>query len=182
VQRDGLASPEQVDVCVRALAGVDHRGFDPADLDAADVLLADFAQSFAPKELSRLAQQVVDRIDPDGTRPQEQVNADRRHFAFRRTRDGMYACEGRLTGRVGAKLNAVLGPLAAPRVETVTLGDGREVQNEDRVTTASGCTTPWKRCATGSSAPAPCPTPAAPPPPSSSRSPRPTCRRGAGGA
>ena len=88
VQRDGLASPEQVDVCVRALAGVDHRGFDPAD-------------------------------------------ADRRQLAFRPTRDGMYAVEGRLTGSVGAKLQAVLGPLAKPRVETVTLDDGRKVDEPD---------------------------------------------------
>ncbi|HEY0240301.1 MAG TPA: DUF222 domain-containing protein, partial [Friedmanniella sp.] len=32
-QREGQVSPEQADICVRALASVDHRGFDPADLD-----------------------------------------------------------------------------------------------------------------------------------------------------
>ncbi len=130
-QRDGLASPEQVDVCVRALAGVDHRGFDPADLDRGDMLLAGFTQTFAPKELHDLAQQVVDRIDPDGTLPQEQVNSDRRHLAFRKLRDGMYTLEGRLTGTVGAKLAAVLGPLAKPRIQTLTLEDGCEVQQDD---------------------------------------------------
>jgi Domain of unknown function (DUF222)/HNH endonuclease len=131
VQRDGLVSPEQVDICVRALAGVDHRGFDPADLDLGDQLLAQYAQAFQPKELAELARRVVDAIDPDGTVPQEQVNAERRHFAFRKTRDGMYVCEGRLTGTVGAKLNAVLGPLAKPRMETVVLEDGREVEEPD---------------------------------------------------
>ncbi len=49
VQRDGLVGPEQVDVCVRALARVDHRGFDPADLDLGDELLARYAQSFGPR-------------------------------------------------------------------------------------------------------------------------------------
>ena len=39
-QRTGDASPEQVDVCLRALASVDHRGSDPAAIDAADELLA----------------------------------------------------------------------------------------------------------------------------------------------
>ena len=39
--------------------------------------------------------------------------------------------EGRLTGTVGAKLQAVLGPLARPRVESVTLDDGRQVEQED---------------------------------------------------
>ncbi len=131
VQRQGDVSPEQVDVCVRALEGVDRRGFDPADLETGDRLLAQYARTFAPKELGRLARQVVDRIDPDGTVPQEQVNADRRHFAFRKLRDGMYDVEGRLTGSVGAKLAAVLGPLTKPRGGTVTLEDGREVDEPD---------------------------------------------------
>ena len=38
-QRTGHASPEQLDLCLRALEKVDHRGFDPADLDGADRLL-----------------------------------------------------------------------------------------------------------------------------------------------
>ena len=131
VQRDGLASAEQVDVCVRALAGVDHRGFDPADLDLGDRLLADYASAFGPQELRVIARQVVDRIDPDGTRPQEELNADRRHLELRKLKDGMYGVEGRLTGAVGAKLQAVLGALSRPRVEAVTLDDGREVADED---------------------------------------------------
>ena len=130
-QRDGLASPEQVDVCVRAIASVDHRGFDPADLDTADELLAGFTPMFEPKRLRDVAQQIVDRIDPDGSVPQEQLNADRRHLAFRKLNDDMYEVEGRLTGSLGAKLAAVLGPLAKPRVEKVTLDDGRVVDQDD---------------------------------------------------
>ena len=127
----GDAGPEQVDICLRALAGVDHRGFDPADLDAADGLLAGFAATFAPAELREVAARVVDRIDPDGTLPPEQLNTDRRHLALRTTRDGMWPVEGRLTGAVGAKLRAVLSPLAAPRPQTVVLEDGREVSEPD---------------------------------------------------
>ena len=74
---------------------------------------------------------MVDRIDPDGTHPHEELNADRRHFAFRRLPDGMYGVEGRLTGSVGAKLQAVLGPLAKPRAATVELEDGCEVNEDD---------------------------------------------------
>ena len=130
-QRDGLASPEQLDICLRALDQVDHSGFAATDLEKADRLLAQFATTFAPKELRQLAQQVIDRIDPDGTRPQEDLNRNRRHLTLRPTRDGMYALEGRLTGAVGAKLNAVLGPLAKPRPETVVLEDGRAVEEPD---------------------------------------------------
>ena len=130
-QRAGDASPEQVDVCVRAIASVDHRGFDPADLDAADQLLAGFTRTFEPKRLRDLAQQMVDRIDPDGTVPQDKLNADRRHLEMRKLKDGMYACEGRLTGTAGAKLQAVLGPLAKPRVDKITLDDGQVVDEPD---------------------------------------------------
>lgn len=130
-QREGVVSPEQVDVCLRALASVDDRGFDPRDVERADQLLAGFATTFPPRELRQLAQQVVDRVDPDGTLPQEQINEDRRHLALRPLRDGTFVLEGRLTGPMGAKLGAVLSPLAAPRVETVTLEDGREVDGED---------------------------------------------------
>ena len=131
VQRDGQTSPEQLDICLRALDKVDHRGFDPADLDAADRLLAQFASTFAPKELRLLAAQVIERIDPDGTRPRDDLNADRRHLTLRPMRDGTYSLEGRLTGALGAKLNAVLGPLAKPRPKTVAVDDGREVNEPD---------------------------------------------------
>src|SRR4051812_23015421 len=67
--RAGDAGAEQVDICLRALASVDHRGFDPADLEAADGLLAGFAVTFAPAELREVAARVVEGIDPDGTLP-----------------------------------------------------------------------------------------------------------------
>lgn len=110
---------------------VDHRGFDPADVDTAEDLLAQFAGGFGPKELRDLAGRVVDRIDPDGSVPDERLNADRRHLAFRQARDGMWKVEGRLTGAVGAKLRAVLSPLAAPRTGSATLDDDRKVDDQD---------------------------------------------------
>ena len=114
-QRTGEVSAEQVGIIERALARVDRPGFDPADLAAGEELLTRFASQFGPKELKRLAEQVVDAIDPDGTLPAEQLNADRRFFHLRPTKDGAYAGEFRLTGECGAKLAALLGPLANPR-------------------------------------------------------------------
>ena len=65
---------------LRALGKVDHRGFDRADLEAGEQLLAEFTATHGPEDLrDPRSQRVVDRIDPDGTVPQEQVNADRRH-------------------------------------------------------------------------------------------------------
>ncbi len=131
VQEAGEASPEQVDVCLRALASVDHRGFDPAEIGAAEELLAGFAVAFEPKPLADLARQVVERVDPDGTLPADEVDAERRHLTLRTAREGTCVGEFRLTPTLGAKLKAVLSPLAAPRHSVVGEVDGRPVTEVD---------------------------------------------------
>ena len=65
---------------IRALAPVSRRGFDPDLIDAGERLLAEHATQFGPKDLHRLAKQVVNAIDPDGTLPDEQLQSDRRFF------------------------------------------------------------------------------------------------------
>ena len=116
-QRAGEVTPEQVAIIERALGKVDQRGFDPADLDAGEQLLTRFAETFGPTDLRNLADQVVDHIDPDGSVPDEQLTTDRRHLHLRRTKDGGWAGEFRLTGILGSKLHALLGPLAKPRID-----------------------------------------------------------------
>ncbi len=123
-QRAGDVTPEQVQVIVRALEKVDRPGFDPADITVGERLLTGQAATFDPKLLSQLADRVVDAIDPDGTVPDEQLQADRRHFSMRTCRDGSYLGEFRLTGILGAKLTAVLKPLARPRIEHLPTVDG----------------------------------------------------------
>lgn len=119
-QRDGQVSPEQVHIITRALDKVSCSGFDPADIDAGERLLTDFAGKFGTKDLKRLAEQTVDAINPDGTMPDDALNAGRRHLTMRQCRDGMYVGEFRLTGSVGAKLAALLQPLARPRITELT--------------------------------------------------------------
>ena len=119
-QRTGAVSAEQVAIIERALRQVDRPGFDQADITAGEALLTHHAATFAPQELSRLAGQVVDAIDPDGTCPDEQLQADRRHFSLRPTRDGAFVGEFRLTAAAGSKLSAVLAPLARPRADVPT--------------------------------------------------------------
>ena len=114
-QAAGEVSPEQVAIVERAIGSVDRRGFDPADVAAGEALLTSHAHTFAPEPLRQLAEQVVNAIDPDGTLPNDEVNADRRHFHLRPTRDGAYVGEFRLTGAAGAKLAALLEPLAKIR-------------------------------------------------------------------
>ena len=130
-QQAGRVSPEQVSIIERALAQVDRRGFDPNDIDKGEQLLVGFADIHSVTELRMLAAQVIDRIDPDGTRPKDQLNHDRRHIEFHRCRDGSWAGTLRLTGALGAKLHALLGPLAKPRVNTPVGPNGRMVEEPD---------------------------------------------------
>jgi hypothetical protein len=97
-------------------------------------VLTNFAVSCGTKDLRHLADRFVDAIDPDGTLPNDQLNQDRRHVTLRQCRDGMYAGEFRLTGTAGAKLTALLQPLARPRVESHTEPDGTVVQLVDERT------------------------------------------------
>ena len=130
-QRSGDISPEQVDIAERALAKVDGAGFDPDLIDQGEQLLTRFATQFGPKDLRRLAEQVIDRINPDGNPPDERLQHDRRFLHLRPTRDGGYAGEFRLTAAAGTKLQAVLGPLAKPRINTTTGPDGKLIQEPD---------------------------------------------------
>ena len=81
-QQAGRVSPEQVSIIERALASVDRRGFDPADIEVGEQILVQHADTLPVKDLRILAAQVIDRIDPDGTRPKDELNQDRRHVEF----------------------------------------------------------------------------------------------------
>jgi hypothetical protein len=137
-QREGQVSAEQVAIIERALAKVDRPGFDPAEVEAGEKVLTEFAVTGGTKDLKHLADRFVDAIDPDGTLPNDQLNQDRRHVTIRQCRDGMYAGEFRLTGTAGAKLTALLQPLSRPRIETVTDpdagADGKSMQLVDERT------------------------------------------------
>jgi hypothetical protein len=119
-QRAGDVTPEQVHIIAKGLAGVDRAGFDPADITAGEQILTRAALEVGPKDLQGLTDRVVEAINPDGSRPREELHADRRFFDLRPTPDGMYRGEFRLTGTAGAKLQAVLGPLAKPRIDPTT--------------------------------------------------------------
>lgn len=130
-QRAGQVSPDQVSIIERALDKVDRRGFDPTDIDAAEALLTEQACTFGPKDLKQLADRTVDRIDPDGSLPDDALNRDRRFFELRSAKDGSYRGEFQLTGAVGAKLAAVLGPLARARADLDATPDGHPLGMTD---------------------------------------------------
>ena len=149
-QQAGRVSPEQVSIIERALAQVDRRGFDPADIEEGERLLVGFADTHAVKDLRILADQVIDRIDPDGTLPKDQLNQDRRHVEFHQRRDGSWAGTLRLTG---ASRRQTAGPARTPGQTPGQPGQGpgraADRNPGSSGTTGSGCTTPSKTSATG---------------------------------
>ena len=162
----GAVSPEQVNIIVKGLGQVDRAGYDPADIARGEKTLTEYAATFGPKDLHVCVERFVAHLDPDGSRPRDDLNFDRRHVELRPREDGSWVGTLRLTGPVGAKLHALLSPLAKPRVNTTT---GRERRADRDSWTpgppGSGCTTPSKRYRTGCCALVVCPTRAAPRPP-----------------
>jgi hypothetical protein len=123
----GELGPVAIDLVDRTLVRVELLA--PAEVAATESLLVSYARSFEPTELSRICDRVLDHLDPDGSKPRDQLQRDRRELYFGRCRDGMVKVEGRLTAAAGARVKAVLGPLAAPRpgVEAGPHGGARPV-------------------------------------------------------
>ena len=72
----------------RGLQAVDHPGFDPEDVEAGEEILAHQARILGPAELKIATQVVVDRIDPDGTLPDDERIQQARDFRMSRQADG----------------------------------------------------------------------------------------------
>ncbi|SDR69398.1 HNH endonuclease [Friedmanniella luteola] len=130
-QRTGRITPEQVDIVCRGLARVDLPGYEPAALIRGEHDLTELAALLGPRDLQVCTDRFVEHLDPDGSRPQEQLNEDRRHVELRRGRDGSWRGELRLTGPLGAKLRAVLLPLTRPRTDVVAGPRGGLVEVPD---------------------------------------------------
>jgi hypothetical protein len=133
-QRTGRVTPEQVDVVCRGLSKVDLLGYDPAAILRGERELTELATVLGPRDLQVCTDRFVEHLDPDGSRPQDQLNEDRRYVDLRRGRDGSWHGEFRLTASLGAKLSAVLSPLARPRTDVVPGPRGGLVETPDERT------------------------------------------------
>jgi hypothetical protein len=84
----------------------------------AETFLADQARLFGPHEIRQLAERLAYHVDPDGALREEERQYAERELHFGVCRDGVTAVKGRLDQETGAKLRAVLEPLAAPQPES----------------------------------------------------------------
>ncbi len=133
-QRSGQVTPEQVDIICRGLARVDLVGYDPAALARGEHDLTELASVLGPRDLQVCTERFVEHLDPDGSRPQDQLDEDRRYLELRRGRDGSWRGELRLTAPVGAKLRSLLLPLSRPRTDLVPGPRGGLVELPDERT------------------------------------------------
>jgi len=136
-QRRGDVTPDQVMIIDQALREVDGRGFDPADIGAGEQILVDAAASLKPAELRDVATKVIGAIDPDGTSPSDQLQRDRRYLHIRRAADGSFRGDFRLTPEAGARLKAVLDPLARPESTALQLSNESADDQHDPTGTVS---------------------------------------------
>jgi hypothetical protein len=132
LQRNGVVTAEKVQIMERAMDKLSRPGVDPDAVETAEQLLADYAPVLGPKDLQRYAKSVIDAADPDGPEPiDDQLQQDRRYVELKQRRDGMWHLQGKLTNTVGAQLNAILDPLAKPRISSVEDEDGSTTKIPD---------------------------------------------------
>jgi hypothetical protein len=90
-------------------------GLPVAEVDSAEQILVDAAHALHAQDLARVAQQLLDTIDPDGPEPCEDEQQGRRYLRLRPGRCGMTRIDGLLDPETAAKAAAVIGGLSAPR-------------------------------------------------------------------
>lgn len=125
----GEIGPVQVGMALRTLARVERTPTIRPDVVArTEGLLAEGAARHTPREFRLLTDRVVDHIDPDGVEPDDRYHEAHREVRWWKGKDGSFRIEGRLTPAVGAKLGAVLTPLARPSDGP----DGPDVRSRDQ--------------------------------------------------
>ncbi|MFW6598305.1 DUF222 domain-containing protein [Propionibacteriaceae bacterium Y2011] len=114
-QETGLVSPQQMSTALRALAKVEKTPrLDTGVVEQAERDLAEHAVLLSPRDFRRYANKLVDVINPDGTRPDDEHHEAHRGLAWYEARDGSWRIEGRITPALGHKLDALLDPLSLP--------------------------------------------------------------------
>ncbi|GAA2101976.1 HNH endonuclease signature motif containing protein [Microlunatus panaciterrae] len=112
--RSGRLNPEQRTTAIDTLELLERAGLDPTEVSAAEQTLTDLSGQLVPKDFRKAASKLVEVLLPDG-RLDDIAHSNLRDFWLRPNRDGSFTPGGRVTPGLGAKLFAVLSPLAAPR-------------------------------------------------------------------
>jgi hypothetical protein len=110
----GELDPRHVDAVADTLtrlpdwAGVEHR-------ELVESTLAETARSENPRVVREHGRILLDRIDQDGTEPDDEPAETGNEFRYRRLPGGGMSFRGRLDAEAASTLDALLGPLAKPQ-------------------------------------------------------------------
>lgn len=85
--------------------------------ETAEAMLAEQSRTLSPRQLRKLAEELRCELDQEGAAWTEQYQLEHRALHVGTGWDGMTVLNGRLDRETGARLRAVLEPLAAPHPE-----------------------------------------------------------------
>jgi 5-methylcytosine-specific restriction endonuclease McrA len=108
--RDGMLSKQHLVVLDKTLAEVSER-----DRDKVEAALVEKAVEFDGAALRVIGQRIVQLLDQDGRAPDDKELAEpRREFHYGSRKDGSVVFRGKIDQEAGAKLAAMMSPLAKP--------------------------------------------------------------------
>ena len=108
--RDGILSKQHLVVLDKTLAEAPE-----ADRDRVQAALLDKAPEFDGTALRVIGQRILRLLDQDGTAPDDKDLAEpKREFHYRNSTDGSVVFRGKIDQEAGAKLAALISPLAKP--------------------------------------------------------------------
>ena len=107
----GILTRQHLNVLDKTLAEVSE-----VDRDRVEAQLLADAPQFASEDFQKLAKRILLHLDQDGTPPDErELVRPKREFHYDTRRDGSVVFRGFVDPEAGAKLAALMGPLAKPR-------------------------------------------------------------------
>jgi hypothetical protein len=118
--REGTLSKQHLVVLDRTLADVPE-----TDRDKVEAALVEKAREFDGAALRVLGQRILQLLDQDGKEPNDpQLAEPRREFHYGSRKDGSVVFRGKIDQEAGAKLAALMSPLAKP----TSTGDTRSAE------------------------------------------------------
>lgn len=114
---EGELSEDHVDVLTEAMAAL------PA---VAEEHVVEYARLHEPRSAKAFCKELAYRLDQDGPEPKEPEPVQPRNFVRRQWKGGRYLLSADLDAETGAKLDALIDPLAKPEPDDVRFAPERE--------------------------------------------------------
>jgi hypothetical protein len=111
---DGAVSVDHAAVVARTMAGL-AEDLDPAQVQAVEAELANWARQYDPGEVANLGRSLIHLLDADTLEDRERRAYERRELHLTDLGDGSTRIRGQLDTESAATIRAALDPLAAPQ-------------------------------------------------------------------